>query len=79
VLVLPDSAGPLVWSEGATGVNQCLTLRNCEAGSNLADLGRSAARDSLPSGGGSTPKPSSSNGEEATVKVCGVVVAMLSE
>jgi len=30
-------------------------------------------------GGVSTPKPSFSSGEEATVKVCGVAVAMLPE
>ena len=32
-----------------------------------------------PPGGVSTPKPSFSSGEEATVKVCGVAVAMLPE
>jgi len=30
--------------EGATRVNQCLTLRNSEAGSNLVDMGWCAAR-----------------------------------
>jgi len=28
-------------------VNQCLTLRNSEAGSNLVDMGRCAARDDM--------------------------------
>jgi hypothetical protein len=28
-------------------VNQCLTLRNSEAGSNLVDVGRCAVRDDL--------------------------------
>ena len=31
--------------DGATRVNQCLTLRNSEAGSKLVDMGRFAARD----------------------------------
>jgi hypothetical protein len=68
-------------SEGAARANQWWKLRNGEAGSNLADLGRSAAHErpgGMPSGC-STPKPISSLGEEAMVKVCGVVVAMLSE
>ncbi len=70
--------------EGATRVNQCLTLRNSEAGSNLVDMGRCAARGDADADGDvavawSTPKPSSSSGGEATVKVCGVVVAMLPE
>ena len=34
-------------SEGATRVNQCLTLRNSEAGSNLVDTGRCAVRDDV--------------------------------
>ncbi len=63
-------------SEGVTRVNQWSKLRKCEAGSNLADLGRSAARDSSLCGG-STSKPSSSIGEKATVKCCGVTVARL--
>jgi len=58
-------------------VNQCLTLRNSEAGSNLVDMGRSAAHD-IPVWV-STPKPFSSSGGEATVKACGVAVAMLPE
>jgi hypothetical protein len=36
--------------EGATRVNQCLTLRNSEAGSNLVDMGRCAVRDGVAGG-----------------------------
>ena len=36
-------------SEGVTGVNQCLKPRNREAGSNLVDMGRCAARDAAAS------------------------------
>jgi len=32
-------------------VNQCLTLRNSEAGSNLVDMGRCAVRDDVAGGG----------------------------
>jgi hypothetical protein len=64
-------------------VNQWSTLRKSEAGSNLVDMGRCAARDLLGfcvcGPGRSTPKPRSSGGEEAAVKVCGVAVAMLPE
>jgi hypothetical protein len=61
-------------------VNQWSTLRKSEAGSNLVDMGRCAARDVLGfEPGMSTPKPRSSGGEEAAVKVCGVAVAMLPE
>ena len=63
-------------SEGAAQANQCQTLRNREAGSNLVDMGRSAAHEPLT---GLTPKPFSSSGGEATVKACGVAVAMLPE
>lgn len=63
-------------SEGAAQANQWWTLRNREAGSNLADMGRSAAHEPL---AGSTPKPFSSSGGEATVKACGVAVARLPE
>jgi len=66
--------------EGVTEVNQCLTLRNSEAGSNLVDVGRCAVRDHHGRRPGwSTPKPFSSIGGEVTVKVCGVAVAMLPE
>ena len=58
--------------EGVTRVNQCLTLRNSEAGSNLVDMGRCAVRDDV--AGGRVV-----NGGEAMVKVCGVAVAMLPE
>ena len=56
-------------------MNQWTTLRNSEAGSNLADMGRCAVRD-IPGfvTGVSTPKPCISGGEEATVKACGVTV-----
>jgi hypothetical protein len=60
-------------------VNQCLTLRNSEVGSNLVDMGRCAAHDPEVSAAGWTPKPFSSGGGEAMVKVCGVAVAMLPE
>jgi len=63
-------------SEGAAQANQWWTLRNREAGSNLVDMGRCAAHEPL---AGLTPKPFSSSGGEATVKACGVVVAMLPE
>ena len=63
-------------SEGAAQANQWWTLRNREAGSNLAEMGRSAAHEPL---AGLTPKPFSSSGGEATVKACGVAVAMLPE
>jgi len=63
-------------SEGAAQANQWWTLRNREAGSNLADMGRSAVHEPL---AGLTPKPFSSSGGEATVKACGVAVAMLPE
>jgi hypothetical protein len=64
-------------SEGAAQANQWWTLRNREAGSNLVDMGRFAAHDTPV--WVSTPKPLSSSGGEATVKACGVAVAMLSE
>ena len=67
-------------SEGAAKANQWWTLRNSEAGSNLADMGRCAVREARAREGGVlTPKPLSSGGGEATVKVCGVAVAMLPE
>jgi hypothetical protein len=59
-------------------VNQWLKPRKKSAGSNLVDMGRGAARDPRVGCGGSTPKPSESVGGEATLKVCGVGVAMLS-
>jgi hypothetical protein len=59
-------------------VNQWLKPRKKSAGSNLVDMGRGAVRDSLRCRRGSTPKPSESVGGEATLKVCGVGVAMLS-
>jgi hypothetical protein len=61
-------------------VNQCSTLRNSETGSNLADVGRCAVRD-IPGFviGVSTPKPCISDGEEVTLKACGVGVTMLPE
>jgi hypothetical protein len=78
VPVLPDGAGPWARLEGTARANQWLTPRNREAGSNLVDMGRCAARkDSVLYGGFLTPKPTSSIGGEARVKVCGVAVAML--
>jgi hypothetical protein len=57
-------------------VNQWLTLRKPSAGSNLADMGRCAVRDHTRMVR-STPTPRFTTGEEVTVKVCGVAVAML--
>ena len=51
-------------------------LRKRVAGSNLVDVGRIAARDTCREVG-STPKPVLADGEEATLKACGVGVAML--
>ncbi len=66
----------LARSEGVTRVNQRVKPRNGASGSNLADTGRDAVRDLL-RGGGSTPEPVLADGEEATLKACGVGVAML--
>jgi hypothetical protein len=55
--------------------NQCLTPRNCPAGSNLADLGRDAAHAT--GCGGDFEAGVFKAGGKATVKVCGVGVAML--
>jgi hypothetical protein len=66
----------LARSEGVTRVNQRLKPRNGASGSNLADMGRDAVRDPIP-GCGSTPEPVLADGEEATLKACGVGVAML--
>jgi hypothetical protein len=63
--------------EGVTKVNQWLKSRKRGAGSNLVDRGRYAVRDLHPVGMGSTPKPVDCVGGEATVKGCGVGVAML--
>ena len=57
-------------------MNQWLKPRNGASGSNLADMGRDAVRDPI-RGGGSTPEPVLADGEEATLKACGVGVAML--
>jgi hypothetical protein len=57
-------------------VNQWLKSRKRGAGSNLVDGGRCAVRD-LCREVRSTPKPVDCAGQEATVKVCGVGVAML--
>jgi hypothetical protein len=57
-------------------VNQWLKSRKRGAGSNLVDRGRCAARD-LCREVRSTPKPVDCAGGEATVKACGVGVAML--
>jgi hypothetical protein len=84
----PDNAGT-VWhcqtgrvrqtrSEGGTEVNQWLKLRKKSAGSNLVDMGRGAVRDLRVVDRGSTLKPSEAVGDEATLKACGVGVAMLS-
>ena len=69
----------LARSEGVARANQWLKLRKHLAGSNLVDTGQCAVRDVLSADGGSTPKPGSCSGEEATLKVCGVGVAMLPE
>ena len=59
-------------------VNQWVKPRKKSAGSKLVDMGRGAARDPRVGGCGSTPKPSEAVGGEATLKGCGVGVAMLS-
>ena len=53
-----------------------LKPRKSSTGSNLADTGRGAVRD-LGCWAGSTPAPVGFAGQEATVKDCGVIVAML--
>ncbi len=57
-------------------MNQWLKPRNGASGSNLADMGRDAVRD-LGCAAGSTPVLVGFASEEATVKDCGVTVAML--
>ena len=57
-------------------MNQWLKFRKRAAGSNLVDRGRCAVRD-LCREVRSTPKPADCAGGEATVKACGVGVAML--
>ena len=57
-------------------MNQWLKFRKRAAGSNLVDRGRYAVRD-LCREVRSTPKPVDCAGQEATVKGCGVGVAML--
>lgn len=78
-LALSDSPGPASSDEKAYVRNRCLTLRKSSAGSNLTDRGRCAVRGCLVSARRPTPKPVERSGGEATVKACGVVVAMLSE
>jgi hypothetical protein len=56
--------------------NQRLKPRKRSTGSNLADMGRDAVRDRRREAG-STPDPVGFAGREATVKACGVTVAML--
>ena len=56
--------------------NQWLKPRKSSTGSNLADMGRDAVRDRRREAG-STPEPVGFAGKEATVKDCGVAVAML--
>jgi hypothetical protein len=56
--------------------NQWLKPRKSSTGSNLADMGRGAVRDRRREAG-STLRPVGFAGEEATVKDCGVAVAML--
>lgn len=57
-------------------MNQWWKFRKRAAGSNLVDRGRCAVRG-LCREVRSTPKPVNGAGQEATVKVCGVGVAML--
>ncbi len=54
--------------------NQCPKPRNTSTGSNLADMGRVQC---VPPMWVATPKPGKGPGGEATLKVCGVGVAML--
>jgi len=56
--------------------NQWQSTRKRSTGSNLADMGRGAVRD-FHLWWGSTLKPVGFAGHEATVKDCGVTVAML--
>jgi hypothetical protein len=83
VLVLPDGAGSSSevrrCNESEPVVERPVIAKPC---SNLADTGRCAAhehrdRPGRVDRGCSTPKPFSSDGGEATLKVCGVGVAML--
>ncbi len=55
--------------------NQCLTPRNYDTGSNLADAGRTPCTTADP--WWSTPKPTPLIGGEAAPKICGVGAAML--
>jgi hypothetical protein len=68
--------GPGKRDEKVHARNQWLKPRKSSTGSNLADMGRGAVRD-LGCEAGSTPVPVGFAGEEATVKACGVAVAML--
>ncbi|GAA2438434.1 hypothetical protein GCM10010433_44100 [Streptomyces pulveraceus] len=56
--------------------NQCLTPRNYDTGSNLADLGRTQCTNTS-ARWWSTPKPTLLIGGEAALKACGASVAML--
>ena len=61
-------------------VNQWSKSRKGRTGSNLVDRGRSVARDHASSpedGGGQLRRLVVVAGQEATVKACGVIVAML--
>jgi hypothetical protein len=77
---LSDGPGPASSHEKVYARNHCLKPCKSNADSNLADLDRCAARDPWAAlrGAGSTPKPARRCGGEATVKVRGVTVAMLS-
>lgn len=66
----------LARSEGIARANQWLTPRKRSTGSNLVDMGRDAVRGFC-FAREPTPPPPFSTGAEATVNVCGVVVAML--
>ena len=62
--------------KGVTEVNQWLNPLKRDAGSNLVDVGRSAAHAARDLGRGLRSRPNAVGGEAAR-KVCGVLVAML--
>jgi hypothetical protein len=71
-----DGSGPASSAGKVYARNHCLTPRKVALGSNLMNMGRDAARGHRLCGW-PTPKPGWRSGEEAMMKVCGVVMAML--
>ncbi len=64
-------------TEGVTEVNQCLNPLKRDAGSNLVDVGRSAAHTARAVGGRELRSRANASGGEAARKACGVLAAML--